>query len=169
MTTSLRFIEYPWSDVSNAYVIGSTFTFTPSPKSISKSVEVLWRIMHSGRRKLKKSKYRVRETITWTLQGSCQGSYTADALRNQIEYYTKRNSKFKVIIDANTPQIFLCPSQAGANSFTWEIVFVVFKSARFTQTEGKIGWFDYSIELERVNCENINYSPEFTDPWTCTT
>lgn len=169
MATSLRFIEYPWSDTTSQYVLGDTFTITPGPKSVTKSVDVLWRVIHSGRRKLKKAKYRVRETITWTLSGSCQGSYTADALRNQIEYYAKRNSKFKIIIDADTPQIFLCPNPAGTNSHTWEIIFVVFKNVKFTQTEGKIGWFDYTIDLERVNCEDITYSPAFTDPWICST
>jgi hypothetical protein len=163
MTVSLRLIDYYWDGAN--YIAGATFTFTPGPKSISKSVEIQWRVAHRGRRKLKKAKFRTRETTTWTLQGSCQGSYSADALANQIEFYAKKNSKFKVIMDANTPQSFLCPDPAGGNAHTWEVVFVVIKSAKFTQTEGKIGWLDYSVELERVNCENIT---GYTDPWTCT-
>jgi hypothetical protein len=161
MTVSLRLQEYNWNGTS--YVAGTIFTFTPGPKSITKSVDVQWRVAHRGRRKLKKAKFRTRETITWTLQGSCQGSYTADALANQLEYYSKRNSKFLVVLDSNTPQVFLCPS--GTNAHTWDIIFVVFKSAKFTQTEGRIGWLDYTIELERVNCESIT---GYTDPWTCT-
>jgi hypothetical protein len=144
-------------------------TFIPGPKSVSKSVDVQWRIMHRGRRKLKKAKFRVRETTTWTLAGSCQGSYTEDALRNKIEYYAKRNSKFKVIIDANTPQIFLTPNpDSGGSPHTFEVIFVIFKNVKFTQTEGKIGWFDYTIELERVNCEGILEEGEgYHDPYVC--
>jgi hypothetical protein len=165
MTVSLRLIDYAWNGAN--YVVGSTLTFDPSPKSISKSAEVQWRIMHSGRRKLKKAKFRVRETTTWTVQGSCQGSYDQDALANQIEFYARKNSKFKVIIDASTPQSFLCPDPAGANGHTWEIVFVVIKNVKFTQTEGRIGWLDYTVELERCNCELITHNPVFTDPWKC--
>jgi len=167
MTVSLRLKGYIWN--GTAYVFGTDIlTFSPGPKSISKSVDVQWRVAHRGRRKLKKAKFRTRETTTWTLQGSCQGSYGADTLANQIEFYAKKNSKFKVIMDANTPQSFLCPDPAGGNAHTWEVVYVVIKSAKFTQTEGKIGWLDYSIELERVNCENVTDSPAYTDPWTCT-
>jgi hypothetical protein len=164
MTVSLRLTEYYW-DGSSYATSGTTLTFSPGPKSITKSVEVQWRVAHRGRRKLKKAKFRTRETITWNLQGSCQGSYSSDALANLIEFYSKRNSKFQVVIDSNTPQIFLCPNPAGANAHTWEIVFVVFKNVKFTQTEGRIGWLDYTIDLERVNCENIT---GYTDPWTCT-
>jgi len=160
MAISLRLLEYNWN--GTAYAAGATLTFTPGPKSVSKSVDVQWRVMHRGRRKLKKAKFRVRETTTWTIAGSCQGSYTESLLRNTIEFYAKRNSKFKVIIDENTPQIFLTP---GSGPNTYEIVFVVFKNVKFTQTEGKIGWFDYTIDLERVNCENMS---GYSDPWTCT-
>ena len=163
MTVSLRLQDYYWNGTN--YVEGSILTFNPGPKSITKSVEVLWRVTHSGRRKLKKAKFKTRETDTWTLQGSCQGSYSSDSLANQIEFYAKKNSKFKVIIDSNTPQIFLCPNPGAENAHTWEVIFVVIKSVKFTQTEGKIGWLDYTIELERVNCE---YMTGYTDPWTCT-
>jgi len=176
MTVSLRLIDYYWNGTN--YIPGSTFTFRPGPKSISKSVDVQWRVAHRGRRKLKKAKFRTRETTTWTLQGSCVGSWDHDpdpglpldiiGFANQLEFYAKKNSKFKVVIDSDTPQIFLCPDPAGVNAHTWEVIYVVIKSAKFTQTEGKIGWLDYSIELERVNCENVTDSPAYTDPWTCT-
>ena len=163
---SLRLRDFWWNGATSLYEdSGWDWEFNPGPKSITKSVDVQWRVAHRGRRKLKKAKFRVRETITWTIQGSCQGSYTTDALANQIEFYSKRNSKYLIINDSNTPHILLCPDPTAGDTHTFEIVFVVFKSVKFTQTEGKIGWLDYTIELERVNCESIS---GYTDPWTCT-
>lgn len=171
MTVSLVLTEYLW-DGSAYSVSGNTLTFDPGPKSVSKSLEVQWRIMHRGRRKLKKAKFRVRETMTWTISGSCSGggkSGAGSGLREKIEYYAKRNSKFEILIDASTPQIFLTPNpDVDFDDWAWEDIFVIIKNVKFTLTEGKIGWFDYSIELERVNCELVTRSPPYTDGFTCT-
>lgn len=162
---SLKLREYLWTG-SSFVDQGVTYNWQPLPKSITKEVEVQKRIVHRGRRKLKKYKYRVRETMTFTLSGSCPSEAKAqpgDLTRRKIEWLSKRNSKFKIIIDADTIEIFKTPSPSNYNDD--ENLFVVFKDVRFTLTEGKIGWYDYNITLERVNCEGIS---GFSDPWTCT-
>jgi hypothetical protein len=176
---NLQLEEYNWNGSKYAST-GTTIMFggtmpghpspSPGPKSVSKSVDVQWRIAHRGRRKLKKAKFRTRETMTWTLQGSCQfasqgiGGGDLEDLGELIEWASKRNSKWNVVIDTDTPKTFLVPDPAST-AHTWEVVFVVMKSLKFTQTEGRIGWFDYTLELERINCENID---GYSDPWTCT-
>lgn len=160
---TLRLREY--YKQGDYYVAGDYYTWQPLPKSVTKEVEVTKRLVHRGRRKLKKYKYRVRETMTFTLSGSCPSPERAsvgDLDRRTIEFLSKRDSKFEIIIDSETPEIFKTPDPSNKN--TNERVFVVFKSVRFTISEGKSGWYDYNIELERVNCEGI---VGFTDPWSC--
>lgn len=162
---SLKMREYLWTG-SSYQDQGITYTWNPLPKSVSKEVEVQKRVMHRGRKKLKKYKYRIRETMTFTLSGSCPSEAKAestDLTRRKIEWLSKRNSKFKIIIDEDTLEIFKSPSPE--NLYNNENLFVVFKDVKFTLTEGKIGWYDYNITLERVNCEGIS---GFSDPWSCT-
>lgn len=149
----------------NYYVPGDYYYWRPLPKSVSKNVEVVKRLVHRGRRKLKKYKYRVRETLTFTLSGSCPSEQVAgegELTRRTIEFLSKRDSKFEIIMNEDTPEIFKTPDPDNINSN--ERIFVVFKNVSFSISEGKHGWYDYHVELERVNCEGIS---GIQDPWLC--
>ena len=170
MAVVLKLREYHWS--GSEYVPGTTYNWQPLPKSVTKQVEITWRIRHRGRRKLKKAKYRVRETITYTLSGSLPDTNTAqsgDLDRKTLEWLVKRNSKFKILnpselgADEELPDIFITPDPESGTQEP-EDVFVVLKNVKFTGTEGKIGWYDYNITLERVNCYQIS---GYSDPWKC--
>lgn len=174
----LRLIEYCWN-VSTYTNSGNVLDFTDEngnslpPRSITKDVKMTLRIRHAGRRRLKKFKWKQREEMVFSLKGSCH-----EEKRREIEFYAKKNAKFYVQrtwIDGgntyNAPKIFwtnralddaYCASWNDRKN-EFDEIFIIFKDVKFTQIEGKIGWYDYIINLERVNCQDIaGY-----EDWTC--
>lgn len=136
--------------------------FVPGPKQIRKAVKVQWRVRSTGRRKLRKAKFRIREELDYIFNGSCESE-----LRRKIEYFSKQEAVFLIKMSNGTdpPDIFRTPESADTHAVgndrkyqnsTDENVFIIFDSVNFTLTEGKIGWFDYNIKFKRVSCKNVD-------------
>jgi len=164
---NLELVEY-WSGVGDGYQLsGNTFTFNPKPISLTKDVSVKWRIRRPGyQRKIERARFRYNEKISFKVTGSCSQSK-----RNEIEWYTKRDALFKLVnCDMLTiPAQETSDADYGASENAkryWSYakdfnygegasagapVYVVFESAKFSQKEGKVDWFDYIVTLRRVH------------------
>jgi len=168
---NISLVEY-WAHVSTGYQLsGNTLVFDPLPNSVVKSVKVKWRLRRPGfQRKIERGRFRYNEEITFAVTGSCP-----QEKRDEIEFYSKRDSLFKIIncdmktyhteqtSDSTNPpdsgteiptyQLYTnCKNQdCGEGAGMGEPVFVIFEDAKFTQKEGKTDWFDYAITLHRVH------------------
>jgi hypothetical protein len=67
------------------------FFFIPRPRSIRKNGQMALKIRHSGTNRLKRFRFRFRETTEWRLSGSF-----SESLRREFEYYAKQESKFRL-------------------------------------------------------------------------
>lgn len=182
---TLKFKEYRMKTLgpdSGKYVYEDDHEFVPNPKTISKSVKVQWRARHRGRRKLMKAKYRVRETIEYTITGSC-----GKIMRRRLEFMSKQNARFLMTThgeDVTKLSILETPEPgdydyAEAPTVKNEYVFIIIDKISFTLAEGKFkektpippppesplepAWFDYNIVCKRVNCADV----KGFDPETC--
>lgn len=175
--TGLRLKPYCWS--------GTAYVFSPSPneylnfkdvngvylppRSITKDIKTEWRIAHRAVNILRKADFKAREYMTFSLSGSCD-----EYLRERIEFYAKKNAKFMIEfswtdgVAYEAPEIFKSPRKVVHTdpfaTATYDNIILAFVgTVRFEQIEGKIGWFNYKIDLERVSCEGISGLNE----WTC--
>jgi len=86
------------------------FYFLPRPNQIRKNVQMMWKISHSGTQRLKRARFRNRET----LEIRVSGSFSED-LREELEYYVKQESKFWLLDDyMRAPDPDERPRQAGS-------------------------------------------------------
>jgi hypothetical protein len=139
------------------------------PRTITKDIKKEWVIAHRATNLLRKTEYKNREYMSFSLSGSCD-----EYLRERIEFYSKKDAKFLIIPSwtdteaYSAPDIFKSPrtdTHTDPFSATYDNIFVAFiGTVRFEQIEGKIGWFNYKIDLERVYCEGITGC---TNAWTC--
>jgi len=153
---TLELVEY-WAHTNSGYsASGNTLVFSPAPISLTKDVTVKWRIRRPGfQRKVERARFRYNEKIQFKASGSCNAEK-----RNEIEWYSKRDSLFKLQnCDMDT---FLAEETSDTDENAYQywieakgqaqaIVYLVFESAKFTQREGKIDWFDYVVTLRRVH------------------
>lgn len=153
---NLELVEY-WAHVSTGYVAsGNTLTFSPAPISLTKDITVKWRIRRPGfQRKLERARFRYNEKISFKASGSCNAEK-----RNEIEWYAKRDSLFRLVNCDMTTFLAEETSDTDENAYQYwteakaqpeAVVYMVFESAKFTQREGKIDWFDYIVTLRRVH------------------
>lgn len=154
---NIELVEY-WSGVtSGSYVAsGNTFTFDPRPATVNKDVSVKWRIRRPGyRRKEERGRFRYNEKIQFKITGSCR-----QEKRRELEWYVKRDSVFKLQnSDMETPHAEQTSDSNAAAFRYWtdasgesnEDVYLIFESAKFTQLEAKIDWFNYTLTLRRVS------------------
>jgi len=143
----VRLIEYKWDSTAGSFILSATLDLIPKPRRIRKEVKREWRIRHIGRRILRKKKFRRREHIDFTFDGSCR-----DALRSQLEYYAKQHAVFELTnIDLDTPDY----TSSTWNPNSLETVFVVIEKLTLEQIEARPDWFNYSMTLKRVNTEDI--------------
>lgn len=164
--TTLTFVEYhnisgknydTDEDEGNP---SGTFYFIPNPKSIKKDVDVKWRIRRAGyEKKIERARFRYNEKIQLVITGSCNA-----AKRDEIEFYSKRDSLFKVLsLDMKTYHAEDTEDCEGEgkpwhNNPVEESFFVIIVKVAFTQREAKVdpnnparGWYDYSLTVKRIH------------------
>jgi len=74
----------------DARVENHIFHFIPRVRSLRKNGSMEMKIRHSGGGRLKRVRYRLRETTEWRLSGSF-----SETMRRELEYYAKQESKFR--------------------------------------------------------------------------
>lgn len=167
---TVQLIECPWSGSKWNTSGGGTFTFSPDPDGVTKECQVDWMIRKSGLSNTwPKSKYRYKRTVAYSITGGCNG-----ALRNEIEFYTMRNSKFRLIglgnmatVEPYSERNTTFPSAHSWNSTskpTWVrdmnpnpgAEYVIIESASFKQEPGKNDWFSYNIKLSLVDNGSVS-------------
>jgi len=138
-----KLIDYHWNGTS--YVNSGTFTFSPGPSSVGKTSKVEWRVRHTGKKELKKCRWRYRRTEELTLEGIV----STEADRLTLEAFSTRNSKF-VLDLAN----FQSPVSEGldygstipASAVTSYYIITDFSCK---QVPGQLN-YQYSLKLERT-------------------
>ena len=134
------------------------FYFIPRPSSIRKNVQMNWKIDHTGSQRLKKARYRNRETVEYRISGSF-----SETMRFEFEFYLKREAKFHMVNhympNPDSGQYYFKPDEDEAD-------FVIIKSANFAGVEGRffveeydmVGRglrVDYEIVLERCTSVDV--------------
>lgn len=156
--------EYGWTADPTPSIITSerrlehVFYFIPRPSSIRKNVQMNWKIDHTGTQRLKKVRYRNRETVEYRISGSF-----SETMRFEFEYYQKQESKFHMtnhyMPNPDSGQYDHDPNEDEAD-------FVVIKSANFAGVEGRLFVeeydmagrglrVDYEIVLERCTSRDV--------------
>lgn len=124
------------------------FYFIPRPSQVRKNIQMMWKVAHSGTKRLKRARFRNRESLELRLSGSF-----SENLRAEFEYYLKQESKFWVINDyVQTPNPENHRYEVGEDP---NGVFVIIKSANFSGSEGQMMMEDY--ETENVRVRRVNY------------
>lgn len=171
-------IEFRWANVPENYTrteMGRTwnpsidietaarrlegvFYFIPRPSSIRKNVQMNWKIDHTGTQRLKKARYRNRETVEYRISGSF-----SETMRFEFEYYLKQESKFHMVNhympNPDSSQFDHDPNEDEAD-------FVIIKSVNFAGVEGRLFVeeydmvgrglrVDYEIVLERCTSRDV--------------
>jgi len=145
MTTQL--VEYKWNEAAGKFVLTNTFTFDPEPTSLRKTTFVEWRVRHSGRKRLKKRRFRRRLTETYSLQGLLNLSDV-----QKLEAFSKRHSLFKIVTDLDPQNNEYPPASVNA-------VFVI-KKLTIRQVSGRSAdhlAFQYTLELDRVSDKDVEW------------
>lgn len=156
--------EYAYDQTTNTYKSsGNTFSFVPSPASISKEVKAEWRIRHSGLRKdHKKAKWRYRKTEIYKISGILEyeargNQAVANNCRQELEALATRNSKFTITTDMKS----VATANPGDGLDALKVgsayppvddsskAYFVITDLNFTNPTGKV-IIEYSMTLERV-------------------
>jgi len=71
----------------------------------------------------------------------------AETKRRELEYYCKRNSRFKVVnLNMETPD----PTVEPYNYTTLEDVYAIIENVDSTEEEGRPNFYTYTLQLTRV-------------------